>query len=80
MEKVKVNKNELISILKSNRDLHEKEYKEAYEGYKIAVEKALKTKIKEVKSGEDFNLNFFSLTKPISYVKSYNDVIGILEI
>jgi Sec7-like guanine-nucleotide exchange factor len=79
MEKVKVKKSDLIDVLKTNRDIHQKAFDEALAGYKIAVEKELKSKLKDLKTGKDFNL-YINLQKPVSYVKQYNDVIGMLEI
>ena len=80
MEKVHVNKIELIKILKTNRDIHAKDYEEAYGGYRIAVERELKKKLKEVKAGGLFNLHFNNLSEPQSYVKDYDNVIGMLEV
>ena len=80
MEKVKVNKVDLIKILKENRDLHAKQFEEATVGYKLAVEIALKKKLKSVKAGEEFDLYFYDLSKPESHINEYDNVIGILEI
>ena len=80
MEKVKVNKTDLIKILKQNRDVHVKEFEEATCGYRMAVEMALKKKLKDVKAGKEFDLYFSDLSKPASYVKDYENVIGMLEI
>jgi len=79
MEKVKVKKVDLVKILQTNRDIHQKDFEEALGGYKIAVEKELKSKLKDLKAGKDFDL-YINLSKPKSYVKQYNDVIGMLEI
>jgi len=80
MEKIKVNKNELISVLKTNRDKHAQKYTEASAGYVMMVETELKKKLKEVRSGNDFDLNFHHLQKPESHVENYNDAIGMLEV
>lgn len=79
MEKVKVKKEDLIKVLQTNRDIHQSAFNEALEGYKISVEKELKSKLKDLKAGKDFDL-YINLQKPVSYVKQYNDVIGMLEI
>ena len=79
MEKVKVKKADLVKVLQTNRDLHQTEFNEALVGYKISVEKELKNKLKDLKAGKDFDL-YINLQKPVSYVKQYNDVIGMLEI
>lgn len=79
MEKVKVQKSELIAVLKKNRDIHEKDYSDAVCGYRLLVEKELKKRLKLVQSGEKFDL-YFNLNRPESHVKDYDDVIGMLEI
>jgi hypothetical protein len=80
MDKVKVNKKDLISILKTNRDEHGKKYNEALLGYIMMVETELKKKLKKVRSGEEFDLNFYHLQKPECHVENYNDAIGMLEV
>ena len=79
MEKVKVQKRNLIEALRTNKDLHQREYDEALIGFRLAAEKELKLKLKELKAGKKDNI-YISLQKPVSYVKQYNDVIGMLEI
>jgi Sec7-like guanine-nucleotide exchange factor len=79
MEKVKVKKVDLVKVLQTNRDIHQEAFNVALAGYKISVEKELKSKLKDLKAGKDFDLHIH-LLKPISYVKQYNDVIGMLEI
>jgi hypothetical protein len=80
MEKVNVNKEELLAILKNNRDIHQKNYDDAMGGYRMLAEKELKKKLKAVKEGEKFDLYFRDLSEPRSYVKDYNNTIGILEV
>ena len=79
MEKVNVTKEDLIAKLKENRDIHEKDYNDAVGGYRMLAEKELKKKLKTVKAGEKFDLRF-NLSEPQSFVKDYEDAIGMLEI
>ena len=85
MEKIKVNKDDLIKTLKVNRAEHLKEYDIAIEGFKIAVKKALAKKMKESKNlpdGKinDFNMAFYNLITPESHEEDFDTVIGMLEI
>lgn len=80
MDKIQVKKEELISILKENRNIHQKDYNDAINGYRISVEKELKKKLKIVKSAEKFDLYFNELNEPSCHVKDYDNVIGMLEI
>ena len=80
MDKVKVNKEDLISILKTNRDQHGKDYNDAVGGYLMTVEAELKKTLRKVRKGEEFDLYFRDLSKPDSHVKEYNDVIDMLSV
>ena len=77
MDKVQVNKDELISILKNNRDKHEKDYNDAMGGYRLVAEAELKKRLKKVRFGEKFNLYFNNIKELDSQVKEYQDVINI---
>ena len=79
MENVNVTVNELIEILKKNRDIHQQEYTEAMGGYRMEAESELKKRLKLIKSGEKFDL-YFKLREPVSYAKDYEDAIGMLQI
>jgi hypothetical protein len=85
MEKIKVDKQKLLSILAENKSKHINDYNVAVEGYKIAVKKALSKKMKELKAlknGElqKFNMNFYNLIVPESHEKDFDTVIGMLNV
>ena len=80
MDKVKVDKNDLLSILKTNRDKHEKDYNDAMGGYRLVAEAELKKKLKKVRAGEKFTLYFKDLREPDSHVQEYQNVIDMLEV
>ena len=80
MDKVKVDKNDLLSVLKTNRDKHEKDYNDAMGGYRLVAEAQLKKVLKKVKSGEKFSLYFRDLHEPDSHIKEYQNVIDMLEV
>lgn len=76
--KVNVKKAELLEKLKENRALHLEEYKKAKVGFRVALEKELKQKLKAVKAGESVDLSFEN-HKPEKHLDEYDDVIGMLE-
>src|SRR3972149_463720 len=78
MKTIKVNKTELISVLKKNKDQHVKDYKKALRGYRVQAAEALSKELTKIKEGHEFN-TYFSLNKPVSYEKEYATVIGMLE-
>jgi len=85
MEKIKVNKLNLLEVLNKNRNQHIEDYKLAVEGYKILSKKALQKKLKELKNLNDENYNEFSLyfshiEKPVSHEDDFDTVIGMLNI
>ena len=81
MNTVTVNKADLIAVLTENRDKHQTEYNEAYEGYKLLVIKALEEKLELVKSGKEFNMYFENLQNaPDSHVDEYQNVIDMLGV
>ena len=80
MDKVKVQKHELESILKTNRDKHVEEYKEALGGYYIQAQKDFEKELAKIKAGKEFHTYFRKLNKPESHVKEYNDVIDMLGV
>jgi hypothetical protein len=78
MKSIKVNKDDLLTTLKANKDQHVKEYKEALRGYRVRAAVALSEELKNIEEGREFN-TYFSLNKPVSYEKEYATVIGMLE-
>lgn len=68
----------LLETLKTNLAKHESTHEEAVAGYIEAAEKALKTKLKEIKQGKATALHF-SLTPPQNMSREYKTVISMLE-
>lgn len=82
MRTVTVKTKELIKVLKKNRDLHETEFTEAYEGYRQLVQEALEARLVIVKKNEEkFDLYFHDIdTAPDNHTKDYQNVIDMLEL
>ncbi|MHB8098029.1 MAG: hypothetical protein ACYDD5_00380 [Sulfuricurvum sp.] len=77
--KVKVNKNDLISKLEENREIHITEFNELKVDYMEAFTKQLKEMTKSVKNGNFNTTTDFTMVKPTSYLKTYDEVIGMLK-
>lgn len=69
---------EVLVILKQNREKHEIAFKEAQEGYLVKAKDVLNKKLKAIKSGkiEDVNVH---LTIPTNHLSEYDTVIKMLE-
>lgn len=78
MENIRVNKQELLGIVKENRNKHKKEYFELIKAYRVKVGELLTEELEKVVSGEKFNLRFDAL-KPESHVKEYDLSIRMIE-
>lgn len=68
----------VLAKLRSNRTRHIKILAEAKEGYLKAAHAALEAKLKEIEAGKEVDLNF-SLTRPVSHMKTYEAMISMLE-
>lgn len=81
MTVITVNKQDLIVVLKENRDQHHEEYKEAYAGYKQLCIEALEERLGEIKNGEKINMYFTDLnSEPEDHTEDYQNVIDMLEV
>jgi len=82
MRTVKVNRLEILDIVRANRDKHIQEYKETVDNYLISCVEKAKDILKVAKS-EDFeqvkNLNW-NLPVPRSYEKEYDRAIRMIEL
>lgn len=84
MKVIRVKKDELLSVLKTNRTKHISEYNEALLGYREDLEKlyvdvlADVIDLKESKAIEKFKQPT-NLPKPIDNSKQYDLIIGMLE-
>ena len=82
MDNVSIDKNQLVEIVKKNRDKHVEDYNEAVEDYKKAV---LKVSLDNLELAQTGNLNQFERIKvlpptPVSYETSYNKSLRMLEL
>ena len=89
MSRVNVKREELIEVLKENRDAHKKEYDEAYAGYVQLCIEALEDKLETVESAAKapkdspvkFELFFQDLmSAPENHVQDFQDVIDMFEL
>lgn len=78
MEKIRVNKQELLEIIKTNCEKHKKEYLESIKAYRVKAANLLTDELNKIVSGEKFKVNF-ELIKPESHEKEYNIAIKMLE-
>jgi len=78
MENIKVNKQELLTIVKENRKKHKKEYSESIKAYRVKVGDLLTQELQKIVSGDKFNARF-DVIKPESHEKEYDLSIKMLE-
>jgi TFIIF-interacting CTD phosphatase-like protein len=76
MSAVNVKKDELLTTLKKNREIHLREYKAAHEGYKKAFVKELTSMLARAKKGKF--IHHVALQEPANYTSSYDKVIKML--
>lgn len=80
MDKVKVNRTELLGKLRENRDNHKAEYEEAMAGWEVKIVEAFDKALGRVEEGDFSDLNpALSLPKPQHHMKDYDLVIRMLE-
>ena len=82
MRSVKVEKNELLGIVRDNKKKHVKEFDEAVKDYKKAALKVAKEHVELAKSGElDQIAKIRAMPqRPSSYEKDYDRAIRMLEL
>lgn len=82
MHSVKINRNELLSIVRANKEKHIKEFNEAVEDYKKAVNKVAEENFALAKTGDlnEIAKIKFVPNKPVSYESSYVRAIRMLEL
>ena len=79
MRSVKIDRTELLEILKKNREQHIKDFEEAKVGYREDAVKELSEMLEGAKSGGDIKRHINAI-QPMSYEDSYNTVIRMLEL
>lgn len=80
---VKVKVDELLGILKNNREKHHKEFQVAEAGYRVEVVKQLRRRARLIQAGklDDRRAQWlgFQIPTPVDYTDAYDQVIGMLE-
>jgi fibronectin type 3 domain-containing protein len=82
MNSVKMDRKELLSIVKDNATKHLKEYNEATEDYKVAVVKLAKANLKLANSGDLEQIKKIKSVPhhPINYSDNYARATRMLEL
>ena len=78
MYEVKVNKEELLTILRKNREKHQGIYAEAFQGYKEEVIRHLKFALDSVLEDGKI-ITHIDLVIPQNHTVEYDRIIGMLE-
>jgi hypothetical protein len=79
MDTVRVSKEELLEKLRTNRDQHVKDFKEAVIEYRKAALKELTEMVKQAKSKGTKITRAIVAPEPVSYESSYTTAIRMLE-
>ena len=81
MNSVKMNRKELLKIVKENAKKHVADYNESVEDYKVAVLKVAQENLKKAKTGDLALFKFRAMPQaPASYEDNYNRAIRMLEL
>jgi len=81
MHNVKMNRKELLKIVKDNQKKHVVEYNESVEDYKVAVIKVAQENLKKAKTGDMVLFKFRAMPQaPTSYEDNYTRAIRMLEL
>lgn len=78
MKSVKMNKNNLLQIVKTNREQHINLYTASYAEYKKDLIKELDNLKQKVEAGEDIE-HYIKLDKPQNHTEEYDRTISILN-
>lgn len=78
MNDINVNKAELLSVLRTNRDKHNAIFLEAQAGYREAVVKELDSMLAEARSGKKIR-RAITLVEPVDQTKDYDRAIRMME-
>jgi GTP:adenosylcobinamide-phosphate guanylyltransferase len=76
---VKVNKQELLGVLRNNRKTHIENYVEAFNAFRESYLEKLETLINEVSEGKSEPILQIKMAIPDSYEEDYNQIIKMLE-
>jgi hypothetical protein len=75
---VTVNKVELLSTVRENRDKHRAIFEDAVKGYREKVVHALEQRLTDAKAGRRIN-TYINLPTPVDQTREYNKIIKMLE-
>jgi len=80
MKSIKVNKPELLAVLRKNRDEHRETFLQAQAAYRETVIAVLDEELNAAKNGRLFVLaRITALVQPSDHTDDYNRVIGMVE-
>ena len=71
MESIKVQKADLLKVLRENRAKHRQIFEEAIEGYRKTVIAEFERRLDDAKSGRKINI-YFALPQPQDQTKDYD--------
>jgi hypothetical protein len=77
IDTVRVNKDDLLERIKTNRDQHRTIFEEALEGWKKKVTEVLEERYQSALQGKDFNI-LIHLPRPEDHTDQYDTVIELL--
>lgn len=83
MQNIRMDKGELLGIVRQNMEKHVREFKEAQEDYKVAMVNLAKSNLKLAEDGDisRFKKNWLHmLSEPTSYEKTYIRAERMLEL
>lgn len=78
MKEVKVKRDELLGVLKVNREKHQQIFGEALDGYKVKVIETLERTLNQARSGERVS-EHITIPRPINQTHEYNRAIRMME-
>lgn len=78
LQTVRVKLEELLAIVRTNRDEHRAIYEDALDGWKTKVTESLEAAYLAAKEGKDYNVSFY-LPQPEDHTNDYNVAIKMLE-
>jgi hypothetical protein len=78
MQKVKVKKDELITVVEQNRAKHQVVYEKATKDYRTSLIGLIEDKLKAAKAGEDVS-HRINISKPMQFMKEYDSVLAMLK-
>lgn len=82
MNSIKMDRKELLKIVKENATKHSSDYNESVEDYKVAVLKLAKANLKLANTAELEQISRIKVVpaRPINYSDNYNRAIRMLEL